>query len=134
MKRHEAEALISALVTLRGLATDAQALEVPALYPAWREGADYAEGARVQHEGVLYRALQDHTAQAGWKPDAAPSLFAKVLVADDGTVLAWEQPDSTNPYKIGDKVTHNGATWVSLVDNNVWEPADSLPAIWQLVN
>ena len=22
----------------------------------------------------------------------------------------------------GDKVTHNGATWISTVDNNVWEP------------
>ena len=25
-------------------------------------------------------------------------------------------------YNIGDKVTHNGKTWVSDVDNNVWEP------------
>ena len=23
---------------------------------------------------------------------------------------------------IGDKVTHNGKTWVSDIDNNVWEP------------
>ena len=34
----------------------------------------------------------------------------------------WEQPDSTNPYMAGDKVTHNGKTWVSDIDNNVWEP------------
>jgi hypothetical protein len=24
---------------------------------------------------------------------------------------------------IGDKVTHNGKTYVSIVDNNVWEPS-----------
>ena len=34
----------------------------------------------------------------------------------------WVQPDSTNPYMAGDKVTHNGAIWTSTVDNNVWEP------------
>ena len=34
----------------------------------------------------------------------------------------WEQPGSTNGYSKGDKVTHNGKTWESLVDNNVWEP------------
>ena len=32
------------------------------------------------------------------------------------------QPDSTNTYKKGDKVIHNGKTWVSDVDNNSWEP------------
>lgn len=122
MKRHEAEAVINALVTLRNSATDEQAIAVPVLYPAWREGVDYAEGVRVQHDGVLFRVLQAHTSQAGWMPAAAHSLFAKVLLADDGTVLAWQQPDSTNPYMKGDKVTHNGKTWVSAVDGNVWRP------------
>ena len=28
----------------------------------------------------------------------------------------WEQPGSTNGYSKGDKVTHNGKTWESLVD------------------
>lgn len=55
-------------------------------------------------------------------PTDAPSLFAKVLIPDENVVPAWEQPDSTNPYMVGDKVTHNGGTWVSVVDNNVWEP------------
>lgn len=130
MLRQEAEALIAALVKLRESATDEQALAVPALYPAWREGVDYAEGTRVQHEGVLFRVLQAHASMAGWEPSAAPSLFAKVLVADDGTVLAWEQPDSTNGYMIGDKVTHKGIVWVSRADNNVWEPSESVPSLW----
>lgn len=34
----------------------------------------------------------------------------------------WEQPGSTNPYAKGDKVMHNGKTWQSTTDNNVWEP------------
>lgn len=60
--------------------------------------------------------------QPDWNPAAAPSLFAKVLIPDPEVIPEWEQPDSTNPYHIGDKVTHNGKTWVSTVDNNVWEP------------
>lgn len=122
MNRHEAQAVIAALVKLRGMATDEQALKVPALYPTWREGEAYEAGERVQHEGALYKALQAHEAQAHWAPDAAPSLFAKVLIPDSDAIPAWVQPDSTNAYMKGDKVAHNGLTWVSDVDNNVWEP------------
>lgn len=50
------------------------------------------------------------------------SLGSVFVAGEDGEVLPWEQPDSTNPYMTGDKVTHNGKTWVSDVDNNVWEP------------
>ena len=122
MKRAEAEAIIAALVTLRGSATDEQALAVPILYPAWRSGAAYAAGERVQYGGTLYKVLQGHTAQDDWTPEAAVSLFAKVLIPDASTIPEWEQPDSTNPYMQGDKVSHNGSTWVSAIDNNVWEP------------
>ena len=122
MTRAEAEAIVAALVKLRASATDEQALSVPVLYPAWRSGVDYVTGQRVLHGGVLYKALQDHTSQDDWAPDAAPSLFAKVLIPDAETILEWEQPDSTNPYSKGDKVTHNGKTWTSDIDNNVWEP------------
>ena len=101
---------------------DATALEATALYPKWTIGVSYVVGSRVQYNEVLYSVLTDHTSQADWTPDNAPSLFAKVLVSDDGTILAWEQPDSTNPYMTGDRVTHNGKTWESTVDNNVWEP------------
>ena len=122
MTRAEAEAIVAALVKLRESATDEQALSVPVLYPAWRSGVDYVTGQRVLHGGVLYKALQDHTSQDDWTPGAAPSLFAKVLIPDTETIPEWEQPDSTNPYSKSDKVTHNGKTWTSDIDNNVWEP------------
>lgn len=122
MTRAEAEAILAALVTLREGATDAQALAVPVLYPAWRSGVAYVTGQRVLHGGVLYKVLQDHTSQDDWTPDAAVSLFAKVLIPDETVIPEWAQPDSTNPYSKGDKVTHNGKTWVSTIDNNVWEP------------
>ena len=122
MRRAEAQAIIAALVTLRESATDEQALSVPVLYPAWRSGVAYVTGQRVLHNGVLYKVLQDHASQDDWTPDAAASLFAQVLIPDENVIPEWVQPDSTNPYAKGDKVTHNGKTWVSDYDNNVWEP------------
>ena len=122
MTKSEAKVFISALVTLRESATDEQALTAPALYPTWRSRVYYAAGIRVLYNGILYKVLTAHTSQDDWTPDAAPSLFAKVLIPDETVIPEWEQPDSTNPYSAGDKVTHNGKTWVSDIDNNVWEP------------
>lgn len=96
--------------------SDEDALEAVQLFPAWNSAATYAVGDRVRYNDILYSCLTAHTAQADWTPTAAPSLWAKVLIPE------WEQPDSTNPYSAGDKVTHNGKTWVSDIDGNVWEP------------
>lgn len=102
---------------------DESALEVMTLYPTWNgNGVNYTADFKVRHEGILYKVLMDHISQPDWTPVAAPSLFAKVLIEDPDVIYAWEQPDSTNPYMAGDKVSHNNKTWVSDVDNNVWEP------------
>ena len=77
MTRAEAEAIVAALVKLRDSATDEQALSVPVLYPAWRSGVGYVTGQRVLHGGVLYKALQDHTSQDDWTPDAAPRCLQR---------------------------------------------------------
>lgn len=98
------------------------ALEAPALFPEWATGVAYAKDMKVRRGDVLYSVLQAHTSQADWTPEDAPSLFAKVLVSETGEVLEWVQPDSTNPYMKGDKVTYNGKTWQSTIDNNVWAP------------
>lgn len=101
---------------------DTTALRMVEFYPEWIAGQAYTAGYKVQHGGKLWRCLQDHTSQDGWEPDIAPSMWAKVLIPDETVIPEWEQPDSTNPYSAGDKVTHNGKTWVSTIDNNVWEP------------
>lgn len=122
MTLEEAKAIIDALVTLRNSATDEQALKASALYQKWKVGTDYRKDERVLYNDILYKVLTDHTSQADWTPDAAPSLFAKVLIPDKNVIPEWEQPESTNPYSKGDKVTHNGKTWQSTIDGNVWEP------------
>lgn len=102
---------------------DTTALDAVCLFPEWDDGGvAYTAGTRVKYDGVLYKVLQDHTSQESWNPADAASLFAKVLIPDETTVPEWEQPDSTNAYSEGDKVTHSGKTWVSSIDGNVWEP------------
>ena len=103
--------------------TDAEAITATCLHPKWNgNSVQYTAGQRVQDDGILYTVLQAHTSQPDWKPAAAPSLFAKVLIPDPTVIPEWEQPDSTNPYSKGDKVMHNSKTWVSDIDGNVWEP------------
>lgn len=102
--------------------SDEQALQVVNLFLVWSADGKYKKGEKYTYNGILYRCLQDHDGQATWTPEDAPSLWTKVLIPDPEVIPEWEQPESTNGYKIGDKVAHNGKTWESLVDNNVWEP------------
>lgn len=113
--------------------SDDVALAIPEIFPLWSANSvEYKTGDRVSYENVLYKVLQDHMSQENWKPDVSPSLFAKVLTSTDNTPKPWEQPDSTNPYKKGDRVTYNGKIYESLIDNNVWSP-DGYPAGWKEV-
>ena len=116
-RKHRAQ-----FMKLRDMATDEMSLQVPNLYPTWKEGMEYVIGERVLCNDVLYKVLQAHTSQADWMPDVAPSLFAKVLIPDENVIPEWEQPGSTNPYMTGDKVMYDGKTYVSIIDNNVWAP------------
>lgn len=115
--------------------TDEEALKVKALYPDWEdmaEGSTLAVGQRVNYNDVLYKVIQEHQKQLAWNPVEAPSLFAKVLIPDENVIPEWEQPDSTNPYKTGDKVSYNGNAYVSLIDGNVWNP-EEYPQGWELI-
>lgn len=117
--------------------TDEQALEVQALYPNWEDledGTTLEVGRRVNYSDILYNVIQEHQKQSTWNPVDAPSLFAKVLIPDSDVIPEWEQPNSTNGYMMGDKVTHNGKMYLSLVNNNVWEPgAVGSETVWEEV-
>ena len=102
--------------------TDTEALSGVELFPVWNESASYQTGDRVRYEGTLYRCLQDHTAQADWKPSEAVSLWVRI---DDPSIEypEWIQPvGAADAYPLGAKVTYENKHWVSNVDNNVWEP------------
>ena len=109
---------------------DETSANTPEIFPAFDpDGHAYKTGDKISYGGKTYKVLQDHTSQPDWTPDVAPSLFAEII---NQGIPEWVQPGSTNPYMKGDKVKHNGKTWQSLVDNNVWEPGTvGTETLWQ---
>ena len=102
--------------------TDEQAETMPQLYPEWKTDTDYDVGKRVRYQDKLYRCVQAHTSQEGWEPSVTPALWTRT--AAEGEIPEWVQPTGAqDAYNKGDKVKHNGKTWESDVDANVWEPS-----------
>ena len=114
--------------------TDEEALTVSTLYPGWDETAHYEADQIVRFDGALYRCEQAHDAQADWTPPAAPSLWSRIDIAEDG-VDVWTQPTGAhNAYNTGDRVHYPTASdpiYVSTIDGNVWAP-DAYPQGWEL--
>ena len=103
--------------------TDEDALENIQFFPAYVIGNPYVTDERFFYplDGKLYKVLQTHTSAIQWKPNEAVSLY--VAVTPPGVIADWVQPAGAHDaYMQGDIVTHNGQTWISNIDNNVWEP------------
>ena len=64
---------------------DQTALRMVAFYPEWVEGQACAAGYKAQRSGKLWRCLQAHTAQTGWEPENAASLWTEICESHDGT-------------------------------------------------
>lgn len=131
--KQEVEELRTSLNTIIATLPDDAAKDHIILFKEWKAGVDYAVGDRVRYNQGLFKVLQAHTSQADWTPSRAPSLFATILNPNPDIIEEWIQPDSTNGYATGDKVLHNGETWISTADNNVWEPG-AVGAPWRNVN
>ena len=119
----QAKALRASMDAAAAVLTDEQAAKAPMIYRPWSsDSVAYTAGDRRLYGGVLYKCLRGHTSQETWNPKDAVSLWTKVLIPDPTVIPEWQQPESTNPYMEGDKVTYQGKTWQSIVDNNVWAP------------
>lgn len=64
---------------------DNTALRMVEFYPEWAAGQAYTAGYKVQRSGKLWRCVQAHTAQAGWEPENAASLWTEICETHDGT-------------------------------------------------
>lgn len=74
---------------------DRTALAAVALYPEWAENTAYTQGSKVRRDGKLWRCIQGHTAQIGWEPENAPSL--------------WEQINETHAGTLADPIPYSGS-------------------------
>ena len=116
--------------------TDAdKMLAVASVFPKYEIGKAYkardvfSYGENSVGDAQLYQVMQDHTSQAEWLPDEAVSLYKKIGVTEDG-YPEWVQPlGSSDAYNTGDVVSYNGTLYESLIDGNVWSPAD-YPTGW----
>lgn len=100
--------------------SDEDALNGVELFPAWQTAAAYAIGDRCAYEETLYKCVQAHTSQDDWTPDVTPALWTMVSLDE---WPEWVQPTGAqDAYQTGDQVSHNEKHWLSIVDDNVWEP------------
>ena len=136
-KRQAAEQMRRAIQMITGGLTEAQALEVAAIYPEWEAGRSYAVGDILRHgvnsvgDPQLYRVVQAHTSQADWTPEATPALYDAFGLNEQGYPV-WSQPAGAHDaYNQGDIVDYNGTLYKSLVDGNVWTPG-AYPQGWEV--
>lgn len=124
MTRDHALQLRALLVKASASLSDEDALEAVELFDRWAAGVAYAVDQRIAYDSKLYRCVQAHTAQDGWEPPNVPALWTEV--AKPGEIPVWRQPTGAqDAYNTGDKVHYpdaDGPVYVSIVDNNVWEP------------
>lgn len=86
----------------------------------WAPDRAYAMHDEAMYEEKQYRCIQAHTSQVGWEPPKVPALWQE---HGGGGTPEWKQPTgASDAYMKGDEVKHNGKTWRSEIDANVWEP------------
>ena len=116
------------LDTIATALPDEIAVEHVDLFPVWTVGAGLTAGDRVQHDGGLYRVQQTHTAE---HPPSVHTAALYTRIQSPGEIQAWVQ----GSYAKEVRVTHGGKTWISMVDNNTWEPGGEgvFDSIWKEV-
>jgi hypothetical protein len=78
------------------------------------------------YDGVLYKAMSDHTTQADWTPDVAGTLWSRVAKTVGGYEVwkAWDGHNE-NLYQQGAIVWYpaaNDQLYIATLGNNHWRP------------
>lgn len=112
----------------KGTLSDSEKMEVPDMYPQWKDKHSYSIGDIVKYgmneqgETQLYTVLQAHTSQDTWQPNTSPALFKAIGFTDSGIPL-WVQPlGASDAYQKDDTVSHKNNIYISTINGNVWEP------------
>ena len=88
----------------------------------WVGGITYEVGDIVKYCSVFFMCKQKNVSVDTAAPDKLPDAWEQLNVGSDG-VVKWVQPTGAHDsYANGAVVYHAGKRWVSVVDNNVWEP------------
>lgn len=116
-----AQKMANSIILATSYLDDEQAETVTNLFPVWESGVEYIVGDRRQYNELLYRCVQSHISQDDWTPDKTPALWVRTSTEE---WPEWIQPQGAHDaYNNGDKVSHLGKHWISIVDANIWEPS-----------
>ena len=116
---------------------DQTALRMLEFYPEWAEGQACASGYKAQRGGKLWRCLQAHTAQTGWEPENAASLWEQICETHDGTKYDPIPYDGNMALESGKHYTQGGVTYLCNRDtgNPVYNALSELVGLYvEVVN
>lgn len=115
---------------------DNTALRMLDFYPEWAENTVYTVGFKVRYKDTLWRVVQEHTAQVGWEPENAASLWEQINETHSGTI------DDPISYE-GNMALVNGLYYMQGYEiylctrdtvNPVYQPLDELVGIYVSVS
>lgn len=86
----------------------------------------YRVGQQVWHSGQFWNSTIDYNVWepgvSGWRAEPSergvPAAWVQPTGAHDAYRILVDSEGESHP----EQVTHNGQVWVTVVDNNVWEP------------
>ena len=111
---------------------DNTALRMLEFYPEWAEGTSYTAGHKVRYKGKLWRVVQGHTAQTGWEPDAAASLWEQINETHSGTLEDPIPYEGNMALKSGKYYHQDYVIYRCILDtgNPVYHPLEELVALY----
>lgn len=118
---------------------DADALQVPILYPEWVPGETYEAKYIIRYKGELYRLAQDTVSSEVYPPDAegVESIYTHITVDPETGYETWQQPTGAHDAYPKDKIVkdpNDGKLYKSTFEgDNVWGPPSEQPDFWELV-
>lgn len=116
------------------LAVDDQtAYRMKGFYPEWAAGEAYTVGYKLLYGGELYKVVQAHTSQDGWRPGTGTeSLYARIDETHDGTKYDPIPYDGNMAIESGKYYSQGGVTYRGTRDtvNPVYQPLAELVGLY----
>ena len=111
---------------------DQTAVRMTAFYPAWQSGQAYTAGHKVQRGGKLCRCIQAHTAQSGWEPENAASLWEYINEQYAGDLYDPIPYGGSMALENGKYYTQGGVVYLCVQDtvNPVYNPLSELVGLY----
>lgn len=108
---------------LKRTGSDEQLIKGRLLFPEWSSliGIFVDTGEVIRYGDKVIRVTQGLDIYEHQPPELLPAHYNIINAPENPVPIEW----TPGTYAKGTIVTHNGKTWESGVDNNVWEPGSA---------